>query len=51
MNPSYNDLARLVLKICPNATFSEDEDGQLVIHTSFSQVGDNDQPLEDLDSE
>ena len=50
MTPSMNELMKLVLEIVPNASFSEDADGQIVVHTNLQQVdSDNDQPLVDMD--
>lgn len=50
MTPSMNELMRLILDILPNATFSEDSEGQVVVHTNLHQVdSDNDQPLVDMD--
>jgi hypothetical protein len=49
MNPSMNDLMRMVLDILPHASFGEDNDGQIVIYTNLQQVeSDNDQPLVDM---
>lgn len=49
MKPSFNELMKLVLEICPNAIFSEDEDGQIVVSTNMQQVDpDSDQPLVDM---
>lgn len=50
MKPSMNELMRLILDILPNASFSEDTDGQIVVHTNLQQVNpDPEQPLVDMD--
>jgi len=50
MTPSMNELMKLVLEIVPNASFSEDADGQIVVHTNLQQVDpDPEQPLVDMD--
>jgi hypothetical protein len=49
MNPSMNELMKLVLEFLPQATFEEDSDGQIVINTNLQQVDpDSDQPLVDM---
>jgi hypothetical protein len=49
MNPSMNELMRLILDILPSASFSEDSEGQIVIHTNLQQVDpDPEQPLVDM---
>lgn len=49
MNLSMNDLMRMVIDILPNASFSEDADGQIVVHTNLQQVDpDPEQPLVDM---
>jgi len=46
MTPSLNELMKLVLDILPNATFSEDSERQIVIHSNLQQADpDDDQPL------
>lgn len=34
----FMDLVREVLKVCPEATFGEDFEGQLVIYTNLAEV-------------
>lgn len=46
--PSYNELVDKVMALCPNASFKEDEDGQVVIETGYAQPADEDEPLEPL---
>ena len=50
MNLSMNDLMRMVIDILPNATFSEDSEGQILVHTNLQQIdSDPEQPLVDMD--
>jgi hypothetical protein len=46
--PSYNELVDKVMALCPNASFKEDDDGQVVIETGYAQPSDEDEPLEPL---
>lgn len=49
MNLSMNELMRMVLDILPNASFGEDNDGQIVIYSNLQQVDpDPEQPLVDM---
>ena len=43
-----NVLVDLILSIIPNAKFSEDPDGQLIIHTGLEVVSCSDPALDDL---
>jgi len=47
--PSYNELIDKIMAICPNAEFSEDNDGQITIETGYAMKGgDEDEPLEPI---
>ena len=37
---TYEELVRAILEVCPNATFGEDNDGQLVIYTDLMEGKD-----------
>ena len=42
MNTSFNDMARKILAVFPDATFGEDNEGQLIIYTDTRvDSGDN----------
>lgn len=46
MNPSFNELYKRILEVCPNAYFDEDMEGQIVIYTGLHQEsGDDSVPL------
>jgi hypothetical protein len=48
-NISFDELVRRVLEIMPNAVFSEDECGEIVISTGFSAPDKNQNtPLKDV---
>ena len=52
MNPSYTQLAQMISKILPRASFGEDMDGQLLIYTDMCQTSmDDDSPLNDFQAE
>lgn len=42
------ELSAQIIQILPNATYGEDNDGQLIIYTDLMQTGPDDQPLEPL---
>lgn len=35
---TFDDLCRIVLEILPEATFDEDDDGQIVIYTNLESI-------------
>lgn len=41
-NSSFNDMARKILAVFPDATFGEDNEGQLIVYTDM-RVDSNDQ--------
>ena len=48
---TFNQLATEILKVCPQASFGDDNDGQIVIYTNKAQTDpDNDKPLTDFDT-
>jgi len=49
MTPSLNELMKLILEIVPEASFGEDNDGQIVVYTNLMQQDpDPEQPLVDM---
>lgn len=45
---TYAQLVDAISTILPNATFDEDNDGQLIIYTDMKQVGKDDEELVSL---
>lgn len=45
-----NDLMEHVMKMCPNATIDEDNDGQIVIYTNLIMIS-SDEHLIDMDED
>lgn len=46
---NFNQLAAEILKVLPNASFGEDNDGQIIVYTNLAQTNsDNDKPLVDM---
>lgn len=35
---TFDDLCRMILEILPNATFGDDEEGQVIIYTNLHSV-------------
>lgn len=47
---TYSSLVAAIAAVLPNASFGEDNDGQLVVYTNLKQIsGDDDAELVDMD--
>jgi len=40
MVETFNELVKEVLRICPNAQFGQDNDGQIIVYTNKTLVSD-----------
>lgn len=49
---TFNQLVAAIMAVCPEASFDEDLEGQIVIYTNLQQTNpDDDAPLESFNPE
>lgn len=48
---TFNELVAAILKVVPNASFGEDNDGQIVIYTDLTDIGGPEGTLVPFESE